>query len=81
MPVPVLSEFAFVFYNNIRHSLNKMAIIFNALATDISFINLKTVVCYKKLSSLEFNFHYQYSRHRAFFFFFFHITASHTIEN
>ena len=49
-------------YDNIRHSLTKRVSFcssFKALSTDTSFI--KIGVCYQKLSTLEFNFHYRLS--------------------
>ena len=51
-------------YDNIRHSLTKRVSFcssFKALSTDTSFI--KIGVCYQKLSTLEFNFHYRLSSH------------------
>ena len=52
------------FYNNTTAQTNERAIIlqlFNALSTDASVIKIR--LYHQELLSLEFNFHYQYSRH------------------
>ena len=54
----------YLYLKNIRHSLTKRISLcssFKALSTDTIFI--KIGLCYQKLSTLEFNFHYRLSSH------------------
>ena len=64
VPVPALLSVCIFIYNNIRNSLMRKVSFcsyLKPLSTDTSFIKIE--VCYQKLSTLEFNFHYQLSSH------------------